>query len=111
MARSHVTTSHDSPSAFELPVTLIAGLVGGALLAWGANRRSAVRTAAGASGAILLASALVRAERERRRGAGWPSGRPVGVPEDRVFEFWSHYEDERPASPARRSRRHVVGSA
>lgn len=110
MTRSRATTFERSWSPSELPVTLIAGLLGGALLAWGASRRSGLRAAAGASGAALLASALARAEWERRR-AVWRTGRAIGVPEDRVFEFWSHYEDARPAPPARRSRRHVVGSA
>jgi len=101
-AMPHVTAS-DVLDRF--PVTLCVGLVGGALVAWGARRTNAMRVTAGVSGVALLAAALARGEWERQRAAA--ARRPVGVPEDRVFEFWSHYEDE---PRERRTRRQPVGA-
>lgn len=103
-------TTHDRTPALTLetmPINLIAGLLGGALLVWGARRNTAARITAGVSGAALLASALVRSEWERQRGL--TARTSVGVPADRVVEFWHHYEDETPAAP-RRPTHQAVGS-
>lgn len=77
---------------------LWASIAGGALLAYGIRRRGAVGAALGTVGAGLIIGGLSR-RAAGRRGAG---GRRtfearatfrVSLPVDRVFEFWSHYEN------------------
>ncbi len=82
------------------PLALLAGVAGGMLLAWGSRRRGASGRVFGVSGALLLAASLVAGERARHGRARPAATGRVRVPQDRVFEFWSHYEDE-PAAPHR----------
>jgi hypothetical protein len=85
--------SSGEAGARNVPLLLMAGVAGGMLLACSSRRRGAVRQMLGISGAALLAAALVAGERARFRAARTTMA-GINVPHDRVFEFWSHYEDE-----------------
>lgn len=82
-----------------MPLAL-AGLAAVVLLGWGCGRRERVVRGLAISGAVLLASSLVGRARARGGSMGRVDGVAMSVPRDRVFEFWSHYEEE-PHTPGR----------
>ena len=82
----------------ELGARWIAGLAGGVLLAYGVRRRGPLGALLGTLGFGLLSSGVTNrgAVRLLTRGlrAGVAGVPAFGVPEDRVFEFWNHYEND-----------------
>jgi uncharacterized membrane protein/osmotically-inducible protein OsmY len=98
---------------------LVAGAAGGALAVYGFSRRDPLSIALGTVGAGLLLRGLTNLEMKRLVGAG--AGRRaveiqktinVAAPAERVYEFWSNFENfPRFMTNVREVRRNADGSS
>jgi uncharacterized membrane protein len=79
---------------------LLAGVAGGALVAYGLRRRGLIGASLGTVGAGLLARGLSNLEMKQLIGIGADSGvihvqKTINIqaPVERVYEFWTNYEN------------------
>jgi uncharacterized membrane protein len=79
----------------EIASRVAAGIAGGALIAYAVRKRGPLGTTLGVLGAGMIASGIVPRGRARARHAGIEVCKELLImaPVERVFDFWTNYEN------------------
>lgn len=87
--------AHDARRGRAIAARVTTGIAGGALIAYAMRKRGPLGTALGVLGAGMIANGMVPRRRVHARHAGIEVAKTLEVmaPVERVFDFWTHYEN------------------